>query len=106
VVYNFRKEEMDCVGDVYRIDVDEMTYLLLLSPIPNLKSNKICWVIYLTDNKGNVVSDASAPFGSASFKKVSEELLSRLANKAKKKMHIDFSDTFIDILARNMGTEN
>lgn len=106
MVYNFRKEEMDCVGEVYRIDVDDLTYLLLLSPIPNLKSNKIRWVIYLTDNMGNVISDASAPFGSASFKKVSEGLLSRLASKAKKKMNIDFSDTFIDILARNMGTEN
>lgn len=106
MVYEFRKEEMDCTGDVYTIEVDDTTYLLVLSPIPGLKANKLRWVIYLTDKKGNVLSDSSAPFGSASFKKVIEELLNRLANKAKKKIGIDFSDTFMDILARNMGTEN
>jgi hypothetical protein len=106
MVYEFRKEEMDCVGDVYRIDVNDMKYLLLLSPIPNLEANKLCWAIYLTDKQGNVLSDASAPFGSASFKDTTEKLLGQLAGKAKKKMGIDFSDTFMDILALNMGTEN
>jgi hypothetical protein len=63
-------------------------------------------VIYLTDEKGNVLCDASASFGLARYNNVTEELLNRLANKTKKKIGVDFSDTFMDILARNMGKEN
>jgi len=106
MVYEFRKEEMDYTGDVYMIDVDKTTYLLVRSSIPALKGNKLRWVIYLTDEKGNVLCDASASFGLARYNNVTEELLNRLANKAKKKIGVDFSDTFMDILARNMGTEN
>jgi MoaA/NifB/PqqE/SkfB family radical SAM enzyme len=106
MVYEFRKEEIDCVGDVYRINVDDTKYLLFLSPTPDRKGNKLRWVIYLIDKNGDVLSDASAPFGSTSFKNVTEELLGHLADKVKKKIGIDFSDTFMDILALNMGTEN
>jgi len=106
MVYEFRKEEMDCIGDVYTVDVDGTAYLLVLSPIPNRKGNKLRWAIYLTDKKGNVLSEASVPFGSAIFKSATEELLDRLANKAKQKLGVDFSDTFMDIQAQSMGTEN
>jgi hypothetical protein len=106
MVYEFRKEEMDCTGDVYTIDVDDTTYLLVLSSIPALKASKLRWVIYLTDKKGNLLCDASVSFGLARYNNVTEELLNHLANKAKKKIGVDFSDTFMDILARNMGTEN
>lgn len=106
MVYEFRKEEMECTGDVYTINVDNTTYLLVLSTIPALKSSKLRWVIYLTDKKGNVLCNASVPFGLGRFNNVTEELLGRLANGAKKKIRVDFSDTFMDILARKMGTEN
>lgn len=106
MVYEFRREELDCTGDVYTIDVDDTTYLLVLSTIPTLKGNKLCWVIYLTDKKGNVICNSSVSFGLGRFNNLTEELLSRLANGAKKKIHVDFSDTFMDILARKMGTEN
>jgi len=106
MVYEFSDEEMDYTGDVYTIDVDKTTYLLVRSSIPGLKGNKLCWVIYLTDEKGNVLCDASASFGLARYNNVTEELLNRLANKTKKKIGVDFSDTFMDILARNMGKEN
>ena len=106
MVYKFREEELDCTGNVYTINVDNTTYLLVLSSIPALKANKLRWVIYLTDKKGNVLCDASVSFGVGRFNNVTEELLGRLANGAKKKLGVDFSDTFMDILARKMGTEN
>jgi len=106
MVYDFRKEELDCTGDVYKINVDNTAYLLVLSAIPVLKGKKLRWVIYLTDKKGNVLCDASVSFGLGRFNNVTEELLGRLTNRAKKKIGVDFSDTFMDILARKMGTEN
>jgi hypothetical protein len=106
MVYEFRKEELECTGDVYTINVDNITYLLVLSTIPVLKGNKLRWITYLTDKKGNVLCNASVPFGLGRFNNITEELLGRLANGAKKKIHVDFSDTFVDILARKMGTEN
>ena len=106
MVYEFRKEAMDYTGDVYTIDADKKTYLLVRSSIPELKGNKLRWVIYLTDEKGNVLCDASAPFGFARFNDVTEELLDLLADKAKKKIGVDFSGTFMDILTRNMGAEH
>jgi hypothetical protein len=106
MVYDFRKEELDCTGDVYKIKVDNTTYLLVLSAIPVLKGKKLRWVIYLTDKKGNVLCDASVSFGLERFNNITEELLGLLGDGAKKKIGVDFSDTFMDILARNMGTEN
>jgi len=102
MVYEFRKAEMDCSGDVYTIDVDNTTYLLVFSSIPVLKDNKLCWVLYLTDKKGNVLCDASVSFGLGRFNNITEELLGLLADGAKGKIGVDFSDTFMDILARNM----
>lgn len=106
MVYDFRKEELDCSGDAYKINVDNTTYLLVLSAIPVLKGKKLRWVIYLTDKKGNVLCDASVSFGLERFNNITEELLGLLADGAKKKLGVDFSDTFMDILARKMGTEN
>jgi len=37
MVYEFSEEEMDYTGDVYTIDVDKITYLLVRSSIPALK---------------------------------------------------------------------
>ncbi len=45
-------------------------------------------------------------FGLGRFNNITEQLLGRLANGAKKKIRVDFSDTFVDILAQKMGTEN
>jgi hypothetical protein len=106
MVYDFRKEEMDYTGELYTINADNTTYILVFSSIPNVKGNKLRWVTYLTDNKGNVLCDASVAFGLAGFHNITEELLRLLANKAKKKTGVDFSDTFMDIMAQNMGTEN
>jgi hypothetical protein len=106
MVYDFRKEELDCSGDVYKINVNNTTYLLVLSAIPVLKGKKLRWVIYLTDKKGNVLCDASVSFGLERFNNITEELLGLLADRAKKKFGVDFSDTFMDIRARKMGTEN
>ena len=39
MVYEFSEEEMDYTGDVYTIDVDKTTYLLVRSSIPALKGN-------------------------------------------------------------------
>ena len=75
MVYDFRKEELDCSGDVYKINVDNTTYLLVLSAIPVLKGKKLRWVIYLTDKKGNVLCDASVSFGLERFNNITEELL-------------------------------
>ena len=106
MVYEFRKEELECSGDVYTINVDNTTYLLVLSTMPAMKGNKLLWITYLTDKKGNVLCNASVPFGLGRFDNIIEELLGRLADGAKKKIRVDFSDTFVDILARKMGTEN
>jgi hypothetical protein len=106
MVYGFRKQEMDYTGELYAIDVDNTTYLLVLSSIPSVKGNKLRWVVYLTDEKGNVLCDTSVSFGLAGFNNITDELLRLLSNKAKKKTGVDFSDTFMDIMARNMGVEN
>lgn len=106
MIYNFRKEEMDYAGELYTINADKTSYILVLSSIPNVKGNKLRWVAYLADKKGNVLCDSSVAFGLGGFNSITEELLRLLANKAKKKIGLDFSDTFMDIIARSMGTEN
>ena len=106
MIYDFRKEEMDYAGELFTINADKTTYILVLSSIPNVKGNKLRWVTYLADKKGNVLCDASVAFGLGGFHNITEELLRLLANKAKKKTGLDFSDTFMDIVAQNMGTEN
>jgi len=106
MIYDFRKEEMDYLGELYTINADNTTYILVLSSIPNVKGNKLRWITYLTDKKGNILCDASVAFGLEGFHKITEDLLRLLANKAKKKTGLDFSDTFVDIMAQSMGTEN
>jgi len=106
MIYDFRKEEMDYIGELYTINADNTTYILVLSSIPNVKGNKLRWIAYLADKKGNVLCDASVAFGLGGFHNITEELLRLLSNKARKATGVDFSDTFMDIIAQNMGTEN
>jgi hypothetical protein len=65
------------------LEADKETFLLVRSSLPELKDRKLRWVIYLTDKKGNVLSDASAPFGFARSNDVIKELLDLLTGNAK-----------------------
>ena len=58
MVYGFKKAEMDYAGDVYTIDVEGKTYVLVYSSVTEVKDNQLHWVIYLTDNVGNVICES------------------------------------------------
>jgi hypothetical protein len=103
MVYGFKKAEMDYAGDVYTIDVDGKTYLLVYSSLTEVKDNQLHWVVYLTDNVGNVLCESFTPFRFARHNQI-QELLNLLAENARNKIGVDFSETFkriyMDILER------
>jgi hypothetical protein len=103
MVYGFKKAEMDYAGDVYAIDVDGETYLLVYSSLTEVRDNQLRWVIYLTDRVGNVLCESCASFDFARHNQI-EELLNLLADNARNKIGVDFSETFnriyMDILER------
>lgn len=103
MVYEFKKAEMDYVGDVYAVDVDGITYLLVYSSLAEVKDNQLHWVVYLTDKTGNVLCESFAPFDFTRHNQIGE-LLNILADNARNKIGVDFSETFhriyMDILER------
>jgi hypothetical protein len=103
MVYGFKKAEMDYAGDVHAIDVGGGIYLLVYSSLAEVRDNQLRWVIYLTDRVGNVLCESFAPFDFARHNQI-EELLNLLAENARNKIGVDFSETFnriyTDILER------
>ena len=85
MVYEFKKAEMDYVGDVYAVDVDGITYLLVYSSLAEVKDNQLHWVVYLTDKTGNVLCESFAPFDFTRHNQIGE-LLNILADNARNRI--------------------